>query len=480
MRGRGVPWMYVPACLTKAAAGHRMSRRGELLSLDEAYGEHYGMSRQAIGEITAGGRFAVKEIHVRNHAAVLCRPPGTISALLELPDERWSDERGGGGSRAMTANSPHDAVLQRASTLVPVLKERAARTEQLRRIPSDSVRDLLAAGLIRVGNPDRFGGVGLDVDTAFAVSWELGRGCGSTAWCYSIWTTHNWWLGHFPERCQEEYFATGPDTLFSSALNPSGGTAERVAGGFRVSGRWTFSSGCDAASWFMVACGAGSDERLWLLLPRADGEIVDTWYAAGLRGSGSKDIVVRDVFVPEHRTIRPDRAGDRDRTGWELHKRASYGVPLKVLIEWALAAPVIGMAQGVVDEFTARTLRGPGPGRLADSAAHQLRVAEASAEVDTARVLHRAGVQEILDRADQSGSFPPLERARLVRDASFTVRLCVRAVNRLFEASGARAIMDSAPIQRLHRDVHAASHHAALGWDAAALRFGQQALGLGD
>ncbi len=376
----------------------------------------------------------------------------------------------------MDEASSRGALLRRASALAPVLKERAAQAEQLRQVPPESVQDLLAAGLIRIGNPDRFGGAGLDIDTAFAVSSELGRGCGSTAWCYAVWTAHNWWIGHFPEQCQEEYFATGPDTLFSSALDPSGGAAERASGGFRVSGRWAFSSGCDAASWVMVACNAGSDERLWLLLPRAACDIVDTWFAAGLRGSGSKDVVVRDVFVPEHRTVRPNRAGDSDHSGWELHKRASYGVPLKVLIEWALAAPVIGMAQGVVDEFTLRAGR---PARHASSVPLQLRLAEASAEVDAARTLHSADVREILDRSCQGESFPPLDRVRYVRDAAFTVSLCLRAVNRLYEASGARAILDSEPIQRLHRDVHAASHHAALRWDAAAEQFGRQALGLG-
>lgn len=380
--------------------------------------------------------------------------------------------------QAMDDTSPRDALLQAASALVPVLKERAAQAEQLRQVPPDSVQDLLASGLIRIGNPARFGGAGIDIDTAFAVSWELGRGCGSTAWCYAVWSAHNWWLGYFPERCQEEYFASGPDTLISSALNPASGTAERVSGGFRVSGRWAFSSGCDAASWVMVACSPGSDDRLWLLLPRADCDIVDTWFAAGLRGSGSKDVVVRDVFVPEHRTINPNRAGDSERTGWELHKRPSYGVPLKVFTEWALAAPVIGMAQGVVDEFTSRARRGAGPGRTANSVPLQLRMAEASAEVDTARILHRANVREILDRGSEGGSFPLLDRARYLRDASFTVNLCVQAVNRLYEASGAWAIMESEPIQRLHRDVHAASHHASLSWDAAAGQFGRQALGL--
>ncbi len=383
-------------------------------------------------------------------------------------------------SRPIDDVSPRGALLQRASALVPVLKERAARAEQLRQVPPESVQDLLASGLIRIGNPDRFGGAGVDIDTAFAVSWELGRGCGSTAWCYAVWTAHNWWIGHFPERCQEEYFATGPDTLLSSGVNPFNGTAERVRGGFRVSGRWPFSSGCDAASWAMVACGGGSAERLWLLLPRADYDIVDTWFAAGLRGSGSKDVVVQDVFVPEHRTIDPNHAGDSDRTGWELHKRTSYCAPVKVFFEWALAAPLIGMAQGVVDEFTSRAQSGAGPRRAAPSVPLQLRLAEASAEVDTARSLHRANVREILDRASEGGSFQPLDRARYLRDASFTVTLCVQAVNRLYAASGARGIMDSQPIPRLHRDVNAASHHAALSWDAAAEQFGRLALGLGD
>jgi 3-hydroxy-9,10-secoandrosta-1,3,5(10)-triene-9,17-dione monooxygenase len=369
------------------------------------------------------------------------------------------------------------ALLQRAAALVPVLRERAARAEQLRQVPPESVQDLIAAGLIRIGTPHRYGGHGLEVDVAFEVAWELGRGCGSTAWCYALWTEHNWWLGHFPERCQDEFFATGPDTLFSSGLNPLGGTATPVRGGFRVSGRWGFSSGCDAASWVMVACGASRDDMLWLLLPRADCEVVDTWFAAGLRGSGSKDVVVRDVLVPAHRTVDPSRAGDSERTGWELHERLSYGVPLRAFTGWALAAPVIGMAQGVLDEFTARARHGSGPGRSADSVALQLRLAEASAEVDAARTLHRAAIREMLDRAAQGRPFPPLDRARYLRDRAFVAKLCVQAVNRLFEASGARAIMDSEPIQRLYRDVHAASHHAALGWDVPAEQFGRQALG---
>jgi 3-hydroxy-9,10-secoandrosta-1,3,5(10)-triene-9,17-dione monooxygenase len=250
-----------------------------------------------------------------------------------------------------------------------------------------------------------------------------------------------------------------------------------VSGGFRVSGRWSFSSGSDASSWAMVAVpDVAPGSMQWLLLPRADYEIVDTWFASGVRGSGSNDIVVRDVFVPAYRRLDPERAGDSDRTGWELHRRPSYRVPLRLLTGWDLAAPLVGIAQGAVDEFTARLRGTSGPGRTAESVPLQLRLAEAAAEVDAARTLHRHAVREMIDRAAAGETFTDADRARYRRDKAFLTRLCVQAVNRLFEAGGARAIMDAEPLQRFHRDAHAVSHHAALAWDVAAEGFGRVAL----
>ncbi|HMH54578.1 MAG TPA: acyl-CoA dehydrogenase family protein [Candidatus Acidoferrum sp.] len=378
----------------------------------------------------------------------------------------------------MESVSREDA-LRAAADLVPVLKERAARTEQLRQILPETVKDLIASGLIRIGNPRRYGGNGLEVDVAYEVAWELGRGCGSTGWCYGLWTIHNWWIGHFSERAQDDLFATGPDTVFSSGLNPARGKAEPVSGGFRVSGRWSFSSGSDVASWVMVATpGAGPGTLMWYLLPRSDVEIVDTWFASGMRGSGSNDVVVEDVFVPAYRALDPNRAGDGDWTGWELHRRLSYRVPLRAMTGWDLSAPVVGIAQGAVDEFTARVRGSSTPGRTAESSALQLRLAEASAEVDAARALQMHDVRELLGMAARGESPSDADRARYRRDKAFVAKLCVQAVNRLFEGSGARAVMDSEPIQRFHRDAHAASHHAALTWDVWAEQFGRQALGL--
>src|SRR5258706_3704088 len=122
-------------------------------------------------------------------------------------------------------------MLQRAADLVPVLKERSQATEQLRQIPSETIRDFISSGLIRVANPTAYGGYGLDLDAMLEVTRELGRGDGSSSWCFSIWTIHNWEMGLFPKEAQDEYFEN-PDVLSSSGLNPRNGQTEKVPVGY--------------------------------------------------------------------------------------------------------------------------------------------------------------------------------------------------------------------------------------------------------
>ena len=373
---------------------------------------------------------------------------------------------------------PREELLRRAAELVPALKERATQAEQLRRIPPETVADIVSSGLLRIGNPDRFGGLGLECDAIFDVAAELGRGCGSTAWCYSIWTIHNWAIGHWPEPAQHEYFAETLDTLSATSFNPARSKVELVAGGYRLSGRWDFSSGCDEASWAMLA-GTGPNGVLWLLVPATDFRIDDTWFVSGLRGTGSKDVVVEDAFVPAHRAADYPLMLEGRTGGWDLHRRASYRVPLHSLLGFTLAAPILGMAQGAVEAFAdqlgARTLvTGT---RMAASVGCQIQLAEASAEVDAARLLMRHACQEMLERARRGEPVTLADRARYKRDQGFMTTLCIQAVNRLFDASGGHAIFDSNPLQRFHRDAHAASHHFALRWDFLAEQYGRIALG---
>jgi alkylation response protein AidB-like acyl-CoA dehydrogenase len=367
-------------------------------------------------------------------------------------------------------------LLRRAAGLVPVLRGRAAETEQLRQIPSATVQDIVDAGLLRIATPARYGGHGHEINLMFDVAMELGRGCGSTAWCYAVWSIHNWMLGHWPEEAQEEYFADGPNTLSSSAFAPTG-RLEPVDGGFRLSGRWDFSSGCDAGAWAMLGAMSPTGP-VFALVPRPYYAVIDTWFVAGLSGTGSKDIEVRDAFVPAHRVASMESLNTGRTPGWALHQRASYRLPMMSLLPFTLASPLVGMAQGAVEEFVERMKGKTGPGRTADSVALQIRLAESSAEVDAARLLVQERTSGLIARAGRDEAIDPAEQARYRRDHGYVARLCVHAVNRLFEASGGHALYQSQAMQRFFRDVHAGSHQVALSWDNVAEAYGRAAFGL--
>jgi alkylation response protein AidB-like acyl-CoA dehydrogenase len=367
-------------------------------------------------------------------------------------------------------------LLERARQLVPTLRARAEETEKLRRIPDETLADFTSSGLLQAGNPARYGGyAGIDYDDIFEIIMELGRGCGSSAWCYAVWTVHNWMLGFFSEQAQQEYYSTGPLTLCSSSYDPTKGKAERVSGGYRLSGHWDFSSGCDAASWFML--GATSDNgALMLLLPRNECEVVDTWFASGLAGSGSKDILAKGVFVPEHRVLDANAAGSTDMSAWELHRQASYRVPLRVTLGWELIAPIIGFGEAAMEDFLDRVRGTSGRARSAEGVQMQIRLAEAGAEIHAARLLHNTTVQEFTRKGERGESFSSLERARYIREKSFVVQLCIQAINRLFDVSGGRALYSSQRIQRIHRDAHALSHRDGFIMDFAAEAWGREML----
>jgi 3-hydroxy-9,10-secoandrosta-1,3,5(10)-triene-9,17-dione monooxygenase len=268
--------------------------------------------------------------------------------------------------------------------------------------------------------------------------------------------------------------------LTSTSFNPAGGKVSLAEGGYRVSGRWDFASGCDEAGWVLLV-GNGPEGLLWLLLPRRDYAIEDTWFVSGLRGTGSKDVVIEDVFVPQRHTLQVAEIREARTPGRDLHDTANYRIPLRSLLSFTLVAPVLGMAQGMLEAFEANTLRGLASrraNRLMEIPGLQMRLAEASAEIRAAGLLMRHDCRELFARA-RRGEMPTLEeRARYRLDQSYVARLCARAVDRLFAASGGHALMDSSPMQRFHRDVHAAANHISLSWDATAIQYGGIRLGV--
>jgi alkylation response protein AidB-like acyl-CoA dehydrogenase len=362
-----------------------------------------------------------------------------------------------------------------------MLRDQAPQTEALRCVPQETIDALCRADLIRAALPERFGGLGLDFDVILHVAAELGRGCGSTAWCYGVWTSGSWMVGMYPVQAQEELWASGANTLCASGLNPTGATSlTAVAGGYRLSGQWDFASGCDAATWALVL-GAGPEGILAFLVPRSDFVIHDTWFVSGLRGTGSKDIRIHDAFVPGHRVLPVTDMQEARTPGRQLHESANYRIPLFSVGSYALAAPLVGMAQGAVETFQSsmqKQASAPRGGQMAQLTGVQVRLAEATTEVWTARLIMHHDLQEILERARRN-EMPTLEeRLRARRNQAYVATLGLRAVNRLFEGSGGHALFDASPLQRFHRDIHAASHHVSLSWDTASEQYGRVLLGL--
>jgi 3-hydroxy-9,10-secoandrosta-1,3,5(10)-triene-9,17-dione monooxygenase len=252
-----------------------------------------------------------------------------------------------------------------------------------------------------------------------------------------------------------------------------------VDGGFRLSGRWSFSSGCDHCQWVFlggVAPGAGPlpDMRTFLV-PRSDYEIVDNWHVAGLAGTGSKDLVVRGAFVPEHRTHRFADAYQLASPGQAANAGPTFRLPFGCVFSFAISVPAIGAAQGALDSYRAtmrEKLAAYDGSKVADDPFAQRRLSEAAVEIDAARAELRATWEPLWALASAGEPIPLALRARARWNAANLVLRGVRAVDLLFEASGGRALYLDNPIQRFFRDVHAMRAHALNNPDKASQLFG--------
>jgi 3-hydroxy-9,10-secoandrosta-1,3,5(10)-triene-9,17-dione monooxygenase len=358
------------------------------------------------------------------------------------------------------ATAPVDGalLLDRARTLLPEIRERARGAEEARSIPEDTIKSLHDAGLFRVLQPRCWGGYELDPMVFLDLGSLLASACGSTGWVYSILCVHHWQLGCFPLEAQNDVWADDDETLISSSYTPRG-EVTRVDGGFRLSGRWQFSSGCEFAQWVFVggrvAQEDGSLVQCSFLVPRTDYRIEDVWHVMGLKATGSNDIVVDDVFVPEHR-VMPFVSGS------PVSDSPIFGIPFTALFSYSLTAPVIGMAQGALESYVSRTkdrVRLGAGSRGAEEQFSQIRVAEAAGDIDIARSQMAVNMAEMLRAAATDEGVPIEMRVRARRDQVRGTTLAVGAIDRVFENAGASAIVESSAIQRFWRDAHAARMH---------------------
>jgi alkylation response protein AidB-like acyl-CoA dehydrogenase len=375
----------------------------------------------------------------------------------------------------------NEDAIARAHQLAPGLRARVSNAEGLRRLPDETVQELVESGLLLLLVPRSMGGSELNYDAVLDVTAILGEACSSTGWVYSLWTAHLWMIAQFPEHIQRQVFEGGRP-LVSSCVNTVGKPV-RVEGGYRWTGKGFFSSGSDHSTWLTPAMEAPNDdgtvERRWFLIPRSEYTIVDDWYTMGLKGTGSKTVVVDDVFIPDERALRVKEMSVGGAPGASIHPGVLYQAGFEFVFSLPVGMPALGPARAFLKAFQERIkarINGDNP-VLAREAMHTLpRLAQAAAEIDAAHsVLMQSVRQYCFAPATEFGD---LDRVKCRRDTSFAAQLCRRAVNDLFESSGGSSLFESSDMQRLWRDANAASAHHGLMWDIRGTEFARVLMGL--
>jgi len=370
-----------------------------------------------------------------------------------------------------TFSSKQEAVAC-ARSLYAVLAEAAGQADRERGVPGYVIKDMVESGLLAIAAPRRFGGSELGFSAMMEVAAEIGAACGSAGWLFGVFAGHYWIVALFPEAAQREVFADRR-SLVSSVTRLSG-VASAVDGGYRLhEGQGRFSSGIDHADWVIVGNHVQQNEgppRLaFFLVPKSDVIVLDDWYTFGMRGTGSRSIEVKDVFVPAERMIWVDEMNQGTAPGSALNSAHQFKIPGYVANVLALVGAPLGIARSAVNAFAQMMTT-----RFADSAERQTaaiaRLSEAATKVDAATALVLRDC-EAIDGALTSLS--GLEGARIRRNAAFAAQQCRQAVNLVFEVGGGSGIYDTAPMQRFWRDANAAAAHFAFSWDVAADSYGR-------
>ncbi|MGH8688231.1 MAG: acyl-CoA dehydrogenase family protein [Burkholderiales bacterium] len=382
--------------------------------------------------------------------------------------------------------APDYAELRgRAEQLLPVLRERAAKCEELRRLPDETLKDFHDSGLFRFQQPRRVGGSECDFVAVVEFGALLARACASSAWNMVNLGAHHLLLGMFPPKAQDEVWNASADALIASSFVFPAGRAERVHGGYRISGRWPFSSGVDPSDWNMLAGqiageeGETAEPRVFLL-HKSQYEVHDTWYAGGLRGTGSKDVEARAVFVPEHRTVAVADMKGGPTPGSAVNPGPLYRMPVFALFPYMLSGVALGVAEGLIDQFAQGSVgRGKMTGaKIANVQSVQLRLGEAAAFARASRLFQVTNCTEAQSMIER-GVVPDLAtKVRYRLEGAYCVDFAVRAVDTMFMLSGASGLYESGHVARAMRDAHAVKQHFSFNTDVAGTTYGRLALGL--
>jgi alkylation response protein AidB-like acyl-CoA dehydrogenase len=368
----------------------------------------------------------------------------------------------------MTGNDQE--VVSRAAKLRPLLERNAAQSEADRRLAEGNVRALDEAGLMELMLPRRFGGQGASMAAMLRASAELAKGCPSTAWVHAVMNISAWFATRSSARLQQDIFRDTVKPRLCGSLEPTK-TFRSAEGGAIVSGQWDFTSGCWHSNWCICgvplpdAAGSLTDVG-WAFIPMHQLKIVDSWHAAGMKGTGSCIVVADELFVPSHRlmSLRGEHVDEDWMMAGKQPERCDFW-PLKPVLVLGLMGPILGMAEGALEAVAEQThkrgIKYTVYSRKSDSPVVQHHFAKASLMVDSAR-FHVFRAAADVDRAGEGIEMDPMVRARVRGDCGYASDLAREAVELLVSIAGGTAFPESGQIQRYWRDIGVSSRHASL------------------
>mgnify|MGYP003627663911 FL=1 len=380
-------------------------------------------------------------------------------------------------------------LVARARALVPMLAENAVATEDNRSMLPQTLDALTGAGLFKVMQARRYGGYEMGLPAMAEITAEIARGSASDAWIVGLCGNQNRFVGCYPAEAQEEVYAKDGDHLITCLVTGPTTTAERVEGGYRLTGKWPYVSGVDQCNWLLLSAfdgGAeadGASASLTFLVPRdAVAEVIDDWHVMGLRGTGSKTVVLEDVFVPEYRALNVWNYDADPPPGAAVNPGAMFqGVPRIMIFTTMLAAPALGIAQSAVEAYRERLETRASAlmsGKQSEAAPSQISLGQAIERAAMARDILLGAAQDFQRRAEAGETFTAEDRIGHRLRMSEVMRLCTQVVTDVFMDAGTGAMFDRNPLQRMFRDMYAIRSHVVIDPNNAAENRGRLSLGI--
>ena len=388
-------------------------------------------------------------------------------------------------ARAGSVASPI-SLSARMRGVLDEIAARAAECEEMRQVPSENVAALRGIGYLRALVPPAFGGGGMeDLIDLYRAGRLLATACPSTAWAMQLLMGHAHVVAALDPQVQREVWASGPDTLVCTSVAPFG-RFTRVAGGIRISGSYQFASGCDHAEWAILGGVmenplTGEAEHHLAILPRADYRIEDSWFAMGMKGSGSNDIVIDDAFVPDYRVEPFAALAMGTSRGAGLHPGIVYRIPFMAIFGAGFSVIALGITDGMISAYGERLrgrVRAYTGAKVLESLPASMRLAESTQELYAATLMLETDWADFIAHGTGEKTLTQDTQVAWRTNQAFAIKLCVRASDRLFDASGGSGGLQKSRLQRYWRDLHMAAGHAYTDYDVAAQILGRHLMNL--